>query len=135
MANQDSDNGQAAVTRIKHEILIKWALQPPLLQSLRPIEGLITTIHTVFPPALGVARHDYFSNWTSIKQSEVLEGGRPDDVKLKKAVRKLRFFLHPDKLPRDLNTEQSFMVKMLWDITSDAWDEFHKQAEELDWIK
>jgi hypothetical protein len=135
MANQNSDNGQAAVTRIKHDILIKWALQPPSLQTLRPIESLITTIHTVFPPALGVARHDYFSNWTPIKQSDVLEGGRPDDGKLKKAVRKLRFFLHPDKLPRDLNPEQSFMVKMLWDVTSDAWEEFHKQAEALDWIK
>ena len=72
---------------------------------------------------------------TPISQADVLDGGRPSDEKLKKAVRKLRFFLHPDKLPKDLNNEQSFMVKMLWDITSDAWEEFHKKNEDLDWIK
>ena len=61
--------------------------------------------------------------------------GLIDDEKLKKAVRKIRFFLHPDKLPKDLNPEQAFMVKMLWDITSDAWEEFQKRKGDLDWIK
>ena len=121
--------------RIKHDILIQWALQPPHLQMLRPIEILVLTIHKVFPPALGVAGHEYFTKWTPVTPEEVFEGNRPDEAKLKKAVRKIRFFLHPDKLPRDLNAEQQFMVKMLWDITSDAFEEFHKKNEELDWIK
>ena len=102
---------------------------------LRPIDALITTIHTVFPPALGVSGHDYFSKWTPFARNDLVDNtGRPDDAKLKKAVRKLRFFLHPDKLPRDLSAEQQFMVKMLWDVTNDAWEEFHKRAEELDWL-
>ena len=132
MADQ---GGSDSITRIKHDILIQWALQPPNMQMLRPIEVLVTSIHGVFPPALGVPGHDYFTKWSPINQADVLDGGRPSDEKLKKAVRKLRFFLHPDKLPRDLNPDQSFMVKMLWDITSDAWEEFHKKNEDLDWIK
>lgn len=103
---------------------------------LRPIDGLITTIHKVFPPALGVAGHEYFTKWTPIATAEIAAGASrlPDEEKLKKAVRKLRFFLHPDKLPRDLNEEQKFMTKMLWDVTSDAWDEFQKNREDLDWV-
>ncbi len=65
------------------------------------------------------------------------DSGMPEEEKLAKAVRKIRFFLHPDKLPKDLNAEQqSIMVKMLWNITTgDASEEFEKSKEELDWIK
>ncbi len=136
MAAQDGDDGRAVITAIKHNILIHWALQPPLLQMLRPIDILITTIHNVFPPAFGVPGHEYFSKWKAIHREALIgPGQRLDEEKLKKSVRKLRFFLHPDKLPRDLNDEQSFMCKMLWDVTSDAWEEFEKHKEELDWIR
>lgn len=136
MAAQDGDDGRAVITVIKHNILIHWALQPPLLQMLRPIDILITTIHNVFPPAFGVPGHEYFSKWKAIHREALIgPGQRLDEEKLKKSVRKLRFFLHPDKLPRDLNDEQSFMCKMLWDVTSDAWEEFEKHKEELDWIR
>jgi len=135
MANQSDDDGQAAITKIKHSILIKWALQPPQLQMLRPIAALVTTIHTVFPPALGVSAHDYFTKWKPITREDVAgANGLPEETKLKKSVRKIRFFLHPDKLPHDLDEEQKFMVKMLWDITSDAWEEYQKNKEELDWV-
>jgi hypothetical protein len=39
-------------------------------------------------------------------------------------MRKTKFFLHPDKLPKDLTNEQSFVCKMLWDIVADAWEAF-----------
>jgi len=136
MANQSTDDGQAAITKIKHGILIQWALQPPQLQMLRPIAALVTTIHNIFPPALGVSGHDYFKKWKPIVRNDIADAaGLPDEDKLKKSVRKIRFFLHPDKLPRDLNEEQKFMVKMLWDITSDAWEEYQKNKEDLDWVK
>jgi hypothetical protein len=135
MANQTGDGGQAIITRIKHDILIQWALQPPQLQMLRPIDTLVTTIHKVFPPALGVSGHDYFQKWKPITLPDIVgASGLPDDEKLKKSVRKIRFFLHPDKRPHDLNEEQKFVTKMLWDITSDAWEEFQKQKEDLDWV-
>mmetsp|Transcript_35671 Transcript_35671/g.54863 ORF Transcript_35671/g.54863 Transcript_35671/m.54863 type:complete len:108 (-) Transcript_35671:26-349(-) len=106
------------------------------MQMLRPIDQLVTTIHNVFPPKFGVAAHDYFGKWKPIPYNDICEGpgSPPDEEKLKKSVRKIRFFLHPDKLPRDLSEDQGFMCKMLWDVTSDAWEEFTKRKEELDWI-
>lgn len=62
-------------------------------------------------------------------------GNRPDDDKLSKAVRKLRFFLHPDKLPKDFNDDQVFVCKLLWDVTNDAWEEHKKKEEQLGWIR
>jgi len=61
-------------------------------------------------------------------------GNSPDQSKLKKAVRKLRVFLHPDRLPRDFNGEHTFVCKMLWDVSNDAWEEFLKHKDDLDWI-
>lgn len=93
------------------------------------------------PPAFGVTSHAYFSKFTPIAQAELLVqsaamgGSHPDETKLKKAVRKVRVFLHPDKLPRDLTTDQQFTARMLWDITSDSWEEFQKHKDELDWIR
>eukprot|EP00531_Pseudo-nitzschia_arenysensis_P017163 CAMPEP_0116156946 /NCGR_PEP_ID=MMETSP0329-20121206/23091_1 /TAXON_ID=697910 /ORGANISM="Pseudo-nitzschia arenysensis, Strain B593" /LENGTH=1122 /DNA_ID=CAMNT_0003654039 /DNA_START=179 /DNA_END=3547 /DNA_ORIENTATION=- len=135
MASQSDDDGQAAITKIKHSILIQWALQPPQLQMLRPIAALVTTIHTVYPPALGVKGHEYFKKWKPISREELAgANGLPEEAKLKKAVRKIRFFLHPDKLPHDLDEEQKFTVKMLWDITNDSWEEYQKHKEDLDWV-
>ena len=60
--------------------------------------------------------------------------GGADESKLKKAVRKLRVFLHPDRLPREFDAQQTFVCKMLWDVSNDAWEEFMKQKEDLDWV-
>jgi hypothetical protein len=139
MANQDNDDGGVAMQKIKHGILVEWALQPPTFQVLRPIEVLITSVHAVFPPKFGIPGHSYFGKWAPITPGEVFKSpngaGGPDAERLSKAVRKLRFFLHPDKLPRDLTTEQQFACKMVWDITTDAFEEHKKQEEDLGWIK
>ena len=91
------------------------------------------------PPAFGVAAHAYFAKFTPITRNELIVsaamGNHPDENKLKKAVRKVRVFLHPDKLPRDLSSDQAFTARMLWDITSDSWEEFQKHKDELDWIR
>lgn len=139
MEEKSDEEQSAANTQIKRSILINWALQPPNLNVLRPIDQLVTSIHTAMPPAFGVPSHNYFSKFTPIPHSDLVVsaamGNHPDENKLKKAVRKVRVFLHPDKLPRDLSSEQSFMARMLWDITSDSWEEFLKHKDELDWIR
>jgi hypothetical protein len=127
-------DGQATITNLKRNILVHWALQPPMLQSLRQIHYLLLAVHNVFPPAFGVPGHEYFGKWKAITAAEI-GGARVDEELLKKAVKKLRFFLHPDKLPKDLNEEQTFMCKMLWDIANDAWEEHNKRKEELDWMR
>mmetsp|Transcript_425 Transcript_425/g.607 ORF Transcript_425/g.607 Transcript_425/m.607 type:complete len:695 (-) Transcript_425:1931-4015(-) len=137
MAAEKGQGDEEKITAVKQNILVHWALQPPALQHLRPITDLITNIHSVFPPAFGVAGHDYFKKWKALAKEDLTPVGSasPDQEKLKKAVRKLRFFLHPDKLPRDLDEEQTFTCKMLWDISADAWEEFKKRHDELDWIQ
>lgn len=43
------------------------------------------------------------------------------------AMRKTKFFLHPDKLPNDLTKGQAFLFRMLWDIIQDAWEAFEEK--------
>ena len=129
---------EATISAIKRNILIHWALMPPKYNMLRPIDHLLCSIHTVFPPAFGVAQHSYFTRWRQITPADLVMstamGNSPDENKLKKAVRKLRVHLHPDRLPRDFNAEHTFICKMLWDVSNDAWEEFLKHKDDLDWI-
>mmetsp|Transcript_10375 Transcript_10375/g.29179 ORF Transcript_10375/g.29179 Transcript_10375/m.29179 type:complete len:491 (-) Transcript_10375:41-1513(-) len=106
---------------VKRSILIAWALEPPNYQQLKPIGILIGNLQAVLPPAFGVKSHEYFAKWKLISHNDVCQ----NEDALKKAVRKCRFFLHPDKLPSDLDELQRFMCKMIWDILNDAW-ETHK---------
>lgn len=103
--------------------MITWALQPPAYQILRPIQVLLPTIHNVFP-----SDHEYFSKWTPITDVS-------QEKQLKKVIRKIRFLLHSDKLPKDLTEEQVYVCKLLWDVTNDAWEEHVKSEDALDWIK
>ena len=123
---------------IKRNILVHWALVPPQYNMLRPIDQLLVSIHTVFPPFGNVAPHEYFSKWKPIKKEDLVlsaaMGNAVDETKLKKAVRKLRVFLHPDRLPKDFDASQTFVCKMLWDVSNDAEEELLKQKSDLDWI-
>ena len=90
----------------------------------------------MYPPAFGVAAHSYFEGWKLITPGDIGDPmtGSLDPDKIKKAVRKLRFFLHPDKLPRDLTDDQAFTCKLLWDVTNDAFEDYKTSQETLDWI-
>ncbi|KAL3935744.1 MAG: hypothetical protein SGBAC_008807 [Bacillariaceae sp.] len=119
-------------SEVKKQILIQWGLQPPGYQMLKQVDQLVVSIHTVFPPFAGVPAHSYFDGWKVLSPNDFLSYGEDsllptlDTDKLKKAVRKIRFFLHPDKLPRDMTEGQSYICKLLWDVTSDALEEFKK---------
>jgi len=77
---------------------------------------------------------NYYATFTTFFHPPVEHPHIPDQEKLKKAVRKLRFFLHLDRLPRDFTAEQSFCTKMLWDVSLAAWEEYQKHKDDLDWI-
>ena len=137
-ATGDDDVGdmdETKFTDLKRKIIVGWALQPPQMASLRPIDQLLQSIQAVYPPCYDVPAHSYFDGWQEIKHQDLLgASGALDEKKLSKAVRKLRFFLHPDKLPRDLTDKHHFMCKLLWDVTNDAWEDYKKMKEELDWM-
>ena len=85
------------------------------------IAHLLGTIHTLFPPAMGVSPHAYFAKWKPFAEQALAEGQQNNNTAvLKRAVKKTRFFLHPDKLPQDLNDDQQLVCRQLWDAVSDA---------------
>lgn len=109
--------GPLPESALRKRILVEWALEPPALQVLRPVQSLVSTIQTVFPPKFGVKPHDYFAKWSpAVNASKQLD----------KSIRKLRFFLHPDKLPKDFTEEQIFVCQLLWDVVNDAWEQHKK---------
>jgi len=118
---------QDPTSNIKRNILTRWALHPPSCHDLRPIEVLLSTLDVVLPPAFGVKAHIYFCKWKPIARDDLMTLSRVEEEKLKRAVRKVRFFLHPDKLPPDFTEEQQMVCKMVWDIISDAWER-HKSG-------
>jgi hypothetical protein len=129
-----TDDDSSSTTDLKRKIIVGWGLRPDR-QGLKPINELLRTIQTVFPPANDLPSHSYFDGWTPITDAEMLDyAGSIDEKMLIKVVRKLRFFLHPDKLPRDLTDEQQFVCKLLWDMINDSWAEYEKASEELDWM-
>ena len=133
----EQDEDLSFQTELKRNILLQWALQPPHMQVLRPIHELLCSIQTVYPPANGLESHSYFAGWNNIAPADLYSHSVPhqlDEKKLSKALRKLRFFLHPDKLPADLPSTHRFVSQLLWDVTNDAWEDYKKFKEELDWI-
>ncbi len=127
-------NEEFSGSELKKSVLIQWGLQPPSMQVLKPVDQLLCSIHGVFPPSFGVPSHEYFQGWKAISRAELITNGVLEESKLKKSVRKVRFFLHPDKLPHDLTEEQSFLCKLLWDVINDAFEEYKKSKEDLDWM-
>lgn len=128
---------QEAITALKHNVLLHWALVPPHYQVLKPVPHLLCQIHTVFPPCFGVVAHEYFAGFEPISWPDLVlptttnqaQVSSWDPSKVKKAVRTIRFFLHPDKLPRDLNGLQQFLCKLLWDVVNDANEDYLKSLQ------
>ena len=127
---------ETAISNLKRNILITWALIPPNYNMLKPINQLLSSIQIVFPPYCNVKQHEYFkTKWKRIYNEELVGSSNiPDETKLKKAHRKLRVFLHPDRLPKDFDVKQKFVCKMLWDVSNDAYEEFMKTKDDLDWV-
>ena len=94
-----------------------WAKQPPTYVAPKPIDELLGAVGVTF--AL-VPAHSYFATKYHPFAPEALRSGGYDVVK--RAVRKMRLFLHPDRLPKDLNEQQSLLCRTLWDNISEAWE-------------
>ncbi|GAX11983.1 hypothetical protein FisN_8Lh077 [Fistulifera solaris] len=99
-------------TQLKERVTRDWALRPPAYQCLRDLSQLLPTLHHNFA---FVPHHAYFDKWPKGE---------------KRSMRQVRFFLHPDKWPRDMSTEQTYLLKLLWDVINDAW-EAHQQQEQV----
>jgi len=98
MEQRSEEDEQVAITAIKRNILIHWALLPPRYNTLRPIDHLVVSIQTCFPPAFGVKEHEFFQKWKPIFPNELVMsaamGNTPNAEKLKKGQQtELSFFV------------------------------------------
>ena len=90
--------------------------------SLRSLETLLIEIPILFPPINPfVEKHEYFDKYKEFS-ADAFEGQSGDELKelLTRAVRKAKFFLHPDKLPQDLTVNQSLVLKSIWDVVQES---------------
>mmetsp|Transcript_5081 Transcript_5081/g.6225 ORF Transcript_5081/g.6225 Transcript_5081/m.6225 type:complete len:250 (+) Transcript_5081:17-766(+) len=109
---------------IKKNLLTSWALIPPAYQSLKQLPELLGSLQFALPPAFGVEEHKYFQKWKSLSNEALSTGGK---AVIKRAHRKAKFLLHPDKLPNDLTEKQAHVCKLIWDILADAWEVFDRE--------
>lgn len=108
--------------------LQKWAYQPPAYQVLKPLTDMLTTVPDALPPINPkVESHEYFLKWKEFSEEAFdEESGDELTAVLRKAMKKVKLFFHPDKLPADLTESQSKLFKAMWD--------FFMESEAI-WIK
>ena len=99
------------------QVIKRWSHEPPKFKSLNPLQDLLVNMPTIFPPHnIKVESHDYFSKW-KVFSAEAFTGDYDEvNAVLKRAVRRSKLFLHPDKLPQDLTENQTFLFKTIWDV-------------------
>ena len=99
-----------------------WSHIGPSFKKMQPLELLLVQVPTLFPPTNPfVEEHEYFSKWKTLSE-DAFEGESGDGLKelLKRAARKAKFFLHPDKLPNDLSEDQKTLFKTIWDVVQES---------------
>jgi hypothetical protein len=85
----------------------------------------ITTEDLMLPSDVELDEPDLIRYFKLILDPEYANECRscPDMFKVGPAIRRVKFLLHPDKLPRDLSSEERFLARMLWHIIADAQTE------------
>jgi hypothetical protein len=100
------------------QIIQRWSHKEPDCKKMNTLQDLLCTVPSIFPPSNAkVEPHEYFSKW-KVFSEEAFSGSSGDELDelLKRAVRKTKFFLHPDKLPNDLTESQTLLFKTMWDV-------------------
>merc|ERR1719491_570021 len=120
--------GQAATSkpsapRIKQpeslqEVIQAWSHQPPDYDTMQPLATLLVSVpNKLFHPTnIFVESHEYFEKWTVISAEAFSENGDELSTLLKRAMKKVKLFLHPDKLPRDLTDDQTLLLTTMWEV-------------------
>jgi hypothetical protein len=104
------------------EVLQRWSHQAPSYRALNSLQQLLVTVPTLFPPQNQyVEKHEYYSKWKEFSEDAFNdESGDELNELLKRAVRKAKFFLHPDKIPKELSENQTLLFKTVWDVLMES---------------
>ena len=100
------------------QIIQRWSHKALDNNRLNTLQELLCTVPSVLHPTnTKVEPHDYFGKVPKFSE-EAFSGNSGDDLNqlLKRAVRKMKFFTHPDKLPEDLTESQTLLFKTIWDV-------------------
>ncbi|KAL7516970.1 hypothetical protein ACHAWX_001936 [Stephanocyclus meneghinianus] len=105
-----------------NEVIQQWSHQAPSYKKLKPLEDLLVDMPTLFPPTNSfVESHDYFDKWKKISV-DAFRGEKGDELKelLRRASKKSKLFLHPDKLPNDFTDSQHSLFKAVWNVIQES---------------
>ncbi|GMI27030.1 hypothetical protein TeGR_g12337 [Tetraparma gracilis] len=113
-----------------------WSAPPGKAPLTLP--QLLVSLQSTFPPLtinatngsrraqLLIPAHAYYGRFVPTSDLHTTKAVR-------NKLRRVRFFLHPDKLPPTFGGEQRVLARVLWDIVSEAEDAYSRALEELDW--
>ena len=99
------------------EAIKHWSRVAPAYKKMKPLEVLLVDAPILFPPTNRfVESHEHFFKWKAFSEDAFIgESGDELNALLKRACRKSKLFLHPDKLPSDLTPNQDTLFRAMWD--------------------
>ena len=98
-------------------VIQRWSHQPPDYKKLNSMQNLLVNMPNLFPPKnTAVEAHEYFGKWKCLSREAFTGEGEELNCLLKRAARRSKLFLHPDRLPKDLTKSQVILFKRIWDI-------------------
>ena len=115
---EDHESGQD-LTLV--EIIQRWSHKAPDYKRSNDLQDLLGTVRSILPPInTKVEPHDYFEQ-VPMFSKEAFAGSSGDELNelLKRAMRKMKFFVHPDNLPADLTESQTLLFETIRDIIQD----------------
>jgi hypothetical protein len=98
----------------------QWSKVPPQYTHIKPLTELLATLST--DTFTVVPHHVYFDKFHPFAPGAFIT---EDTNVVKRAVRKVRLLLHPDKLPSDLSDIQQALCRYIWDTISEAWEKYN----------
>jgi hypothetical protein len=104
------------------EYIQQWSHEGPSYKKLKPLEVLLVDVPNLFPPTNSfVESHEYYFKWKEFSE-DAFSGESGDELKelLRRASRKSKLFLHPDKLPSDLTENQDLLFKSIWNVIMES---------------
>jgi hypothetical protein len=120
--NNGSSNGSGPAPKDLKEYIQQWSHEGPSYKKLKPLEVLLVDVPNLFPPTNSfVESHEYYFKWKEFSE-DAFSGESGDELKelLRRASRKSKLFLHPDKLPSDLTENQDLLFKSVWNVIMES---------------
>ena len=100
----------------------QWSRKAPDYTKLKPMADILVGVPELFPPNNPfVETHEHFFKWKEFS-ADAFIGESGDELKalLKRASRKSKLFMHPDKIPNDCTPSQETLFKSMWEILQES---------------